>query len=85
MYYYNNILHIKFVKINSSFLRANLLNLRNMNREIINLISPRIFLLSWINRPQRFPHRTITLKTRPESNLPRSVTLSDPTLGLGVR
>ncbi|RXH92939.1 hypothetical protein DVH24_011963 [Malus domestica] len=37
------------------------------------------------NRPEGPPNRAITLKTRPESNLPNPVTPPDPALGLRVR
>ncbi|CAN1797474.1 hypothetical protein LINPERHAP1_LOCUS21276 [Linum perenne] len=55
-----------------------------MNREGINLINPRVLLLLRVNRPESFPNSTVTLETRPESNLPRAVPSPNPSLGLAV-
>lgn len=56
----------------------------HMNWKLMNLIHPRILLLSWIDGLECTPYSTVTLESGTESNLPRPITLPDPPLGLSV-
>ena len=65
-------------------LGSNWCHFRHMNRKLMNLIHPRIFLLSRIDGPQSPPHSTVALKPWPKCNLPSPITFLDPPLGFSV-
>lgn len=58
-------------------------HLRCMNWELMDLICPRV-ILSMINRPQCSPDCTVTLESRPKSNLPHPITFLNPPLGFTI-
>ncbi|MFS7932006.1 hypothetical protein Hanom_Chr04g00362671 [Helianthus anomalus] len=51
----------------------------------MNRVRPRVTITPSWNRLQRPPHRTVTLKTRPKSNLPYTVPFQNPPLSFGIR